>query len=129
MRQSNLFPISLRCNDKGWSEHSFQNAFMRVRPKDKTWYGYDVEIMSPTDVVFIVYSMADATYGGLGKADYNLQATVSPDLTAPYIDRRIVELAAQRRTAELAAEEARIVEQYANELRAALSLAKSETPQ
>jgi hypothetical protein len=119
-----IFPIIIKCDDKGWSERSFEKAFIEAKPKEKAWFAYDVEIASPTTVVFRVFDMRDSFYGGVGDVSFCVEATVSPELTRPHIEREIHRMAAERRATEIEAYEARLVARYADEIREALSLVR-----
>lgn len=116
-----IFPITLACNDKGWSTHAFQKAFLAAKPDQLIWYGYDTIIHSPTEVEFVVYDM-DNVYGGRGKKTGAFKTEVAADLTADDINRKIMFLAAQRRKAEWEAIEAEIISGYAEEIRTAAGL-------
>lgn len=113
-----IFPISLPCNQKGWSEHAFRKAFMDAKPEGLIWYGYDTIIHSPFQVEFVVYDMHDNVSGGLGKQIANFKATVFEETTRDAIDRRIMALAAARRHRELKQTEDDIIRRYADEIRA-----------
>jgi hypothetical protein len=121
-----IFPITLACDDRGWSAYSFQKAFRAAKPEGLTWYGYDTIIHSSTDVEFVVYDMENNVHGGLGKKTGQFRATVPPSLTANDIDRKIVFLATERREAELRAAEQSIIAGYADEMRASLALSSKE---
>lgn len=117
-----IFPITLPCNDRGWSAYTFQKAFLAAKPDKLIWYGYDTIIHSPTEVEFVTYDMQDNVYGGLGKKTATFKTEVSTDLTADDINRKIMSLAALRRKAEWKAIEAEIISGYAEEIRAAAGL-------
>lgn len=122
----NIFPIKLPCDPLGWSSYSLQPYFLRATPADLTWYSYDTIIHSQSSVEFVVYDMADNTYGGVGKSIASFKADVPVNATAEAIDRRIVTLARARREAELRAAEEEIINSYAAGIRASLAVSPPE---
>lgn len=121
-----IFPISLSCREDGWSEYSFRSHFNAAKPVNLVWYAYDTIIHSPISVEFVVYDMADNTYGGLGKKIASLKTAVPAESTSRAIDRKIMSLAQARRAEELRAAEEAIINSYAAGIRAALSVSSPD---
>lgn len=116
-----FFPFTLPCTDQGSGSYEFRPYFMKARPENLIWYGYDTVINSPVDVEFIVYDMRDNVYGGLGKKIATLNAVVPDTVTSGPINERARYLARSRRAQELAQTEALIVSRYADEILAEMS--------
>ncbi len=128
---NNIFPIELYAYE---GEHytssafefrkDFQKAFddQRATGSIKHYFAYDVIIHSKTNVSFVVYDMRDNIYGGIGAKLGTIDATVDPSVTEKAIKDRIYRLAKERRRVELAIIEEDIIEQYAEDYRAFLSV-------
>lgn len=116
----NVFPFTLHCNGKGWSEHRYRDFFLSAKPAGLSWFGYDTILHSRTDIEFVVYDMKDSFYGGLGSVVCRFRSVVPPAVTKEHVEQRIFLLAAERREKELADEEAAIVRRYASEIRRSL---------
>lgn len=118
----NIFPINIPCCDQGGGSYAFRSFFMATRPKDIIWYGYDSIILSKTEVEFVIYDMFDDMFdncrGGLGAEITRFKALVPESTTERFIERRILDLAMERRTIEIIAAEGEIVKRYADEIRA-----------
>lgn len=119
-----FFPFTLGAWDSGygWSRSptDFQGAFMANKPEGLVWYAYDVEVKSPTLVEFTVYDMACNVKGGIGRKIAEFGATVEPWVTQTAIEARVKVLAQAVRDRELARQEERKVEGYADDLKRAL---------
>lgn len=118
----NVFPFTLYCGANGGGDHTFRNTFMAHRPKDVTWYGYDVVVNSPTSVTFVVYNMHDNYRGGLGKEILRFDVNVPVEVTLPRIGERAMFLAAAKRQEELDEAEEKIVQRYAQDILTAAML-------
>lgn len=118
-----IFPIHIRSNNQGHVIGEFRAAYLAARtPKMDSWFCFDVLIRSRTEVTFIVFGMWSNVSGGKGEEKYRFDAVVSPELTASAIERKIVSLATDRRLRELDAAENRIIDGYADEIRAELEM-------
>ena len=118
-----VFPFTLYADRvKGWSDYDFRKDFMKVRPRDLVWYGYDVIIESVTQVTFIAYDMRDMCHGGLGDKIAEFPATVDKTITSACIERRIWCMAERARDHELAATELLKITEHAERIRAANGL-------
>lgn len=120
-----LFPFILYCEEKGdGSVHSalkFREVFINSKPKEiGSFYGYDVQVLSPREVEFTVYGMRDNCRGGLGAVTGKFKAYVNAKTTEDAIEARIKTMASDRRRMELELMEAKIVRGYAEELRTLL---------
>lgn len=120
MSAADVFPITLACNGKGWSAFDYRDTFLSHKPKDASWYGYDVVIHDREEVEFVAYNIRDCFSGGLGNEAFRFKVGVPRHLTKKDVERRLWYLAEERRMAELAAQEKVIVSGYADDLRAAL---------
>jgi hypothetical protein len=122
-----FFPFRVECEQRldgqVWSSHEFRNVYNANRPKDKSWYAYDVVVKSPSLVEFIVYDMHDMCYGGLGKEIRRFEAKVHPELTRKSIERRAGMFALERRDRELVEQERAILLRYRDEILATLEAA------
>lgn len=118
-----LFPFTifaLETTHYTMSAHGFRGAFLAAKPKDLTWYAYDVIVKSRTEVEFTVYSMRDNCYGGIGEKIATFEAVVDPSLTAGPIENEALRRGHEKRAEELMAIERRMVRRYADELLATL---------
>ena len=127
---SRTFPITLRCDRmKGWPlTRDFQPAFDKARPKNHTYYGYDVVILDPTHVQFITYEMEDFYHGGVGREKHRYLAEVPAALTRGFIERKLMQMAQEKRTAELKAQEEAIVKSYFDTLCAEFDATQAPPP-
>lgn len=113
---SNLFPFCLFAEETPHftsSERDFQQTFLATKPADMSWFAYDVVILSPTQIEFIVYNMRCIASGGIGEPIANFSATVPAVLTLKHMERRAFSLARARRDEELLEAERKIVKSYA----------------
>ena len=117
MSNPGVFPVTREANDKGWSAYQYREAFRAARPPKLTYYAYDVIIHSRTEVEFIAYDMRDNLMGGLGDEIGRFKATVPANLTKDDVERAIISAAALRLAAERAADDRRLIQAYADELR------------
>lgn len=96
-----IFPFTLAYNDTGHSVFSpdkFRDILLKNKPKNLNWHAYDVEIISPTKIKFIVY---DIRVGfGLDRYDSVKEKVgqfivddVDPRVTESSIHTRILNLA------------------------------------
>lgn len=101
---------------------AFLAAFKPVRDQDRraSYYAYDVIIHSRTSVEFVVYDMRDNLCGGIGDETHRLKAKVKASLTREDVEDAIYRAAELRRSAELFLAEQRIIDGYADEIRASL---------
>lgn len=116
-----VFPITLSCDDRGWSEYRYREFFLANKPKGLTWFAYDTIILSETEVEFVVYDMRCNYSGGRGVEIERFKAAVPKEIIGSDIEKKIVAVAAARRGEELAAHEKRIIAGYADEIRAAMN--------
>ncbi len=115
-----IFPIVVPCSEQGFGAHAFNKIFLAKKPEDMIWHGYDSVIHSRTDVEFFVFDMLDNCRGGVGKEIARFKAVVPESTTEKFIERRIMDLAMEKRTIEIIAAEGEIVKRYADEIRAAM---------
>lgn len=131
-----FFPLMVYSNGQH-GIHSFLDSFLKNKPKkiekkysfsdytyeeDFYWYDFDVKIISPTEVEFIVFDMEDFCYGGRGRKIHSFKAEVSKNETKKYIDAKLMKNAIARRDKELKEIERKICQGYADEERRALGL-------
>lgn len=108
-----LFPFTLFADrSPGYCHHRYYNAFIGTNPP-RAWFGFDVIVSAPTEVIFVVYDMHDMVHGGLGKEITRRCATVDAELTRIDCNARAKELAREFRAKELAEKEERIIYNYA----------------
>lgn len=119
--EEQIFPITLHCDMRGWSEYRYREFFCRNKPKEMTWFAYDTIIHGETDVEFVAYGMRCNYSGGLGEEIGRFNASVPSALTGEDIEKKILAVAAKRREDELADQERRIIAGYADEIRAAMN--------
>lgn len=80
----NPFPIRFYATDTyGWADcpklaKVIWNRIRTSRPQVKTWYGTDLEILSPDSIKLFVYDIADNFHGGIGD---RIHEEVITDLT------------------------------------------------
>lgn len=98
------------------SPYDFRKAFSANKPEGVVWYAYDVVVKSPTLVEFVVYSMRDMCFGGIGEQIATFDAIVDRSVTGPAMLREATRTAQYRRFQELEAAEAAIVARYAREI-------------
>jgi hypothetical protein len=112
-----LFPFLLLAEETPHftsSPYAFRPAFLANVPKDLLpYFAFDVEVKSPTHVVFTVYDMRDTCYGGIGKAKGTFEATVDPEITKEFILRQATFVAKRRRADEKRAAEEALIAHYA----------------
>lgn len=85
MTTPNIYPIKFFAYDNG---HYIENnklamdLWMRDRKNvapNITWYGLDLEIVSPAAVLIHVREIADSLSGGIGKVVFTYQPTLTDD--------------------------------------------------
>jgi hypothetical protein len=121
-----FFPFKLEAQQMPtWvdSPRDFREVFQANRPKNKSCYGYDVKVLSATQVEFTAFGMADSYYGGIGEPIATFEVTVDPEVTRKSIVRRAGQFAFWRREAELVAQENAILMRYRDEILATLEAA------
>lgn len=114
-----MFPFYLSPVDCGaWVESpkGFRKTWEAARPDDMTWYAYGVEVVSTDSVIFSVYNMLDCVSGGLGCVFAKVPASVGEDTIREAVAQQAVLLATARRNRERAAEEQRLIANYAAEI-------------
>lgn len=115
----NIFPIKLYAyqSQSGHtnSESAFKDLFYSTKSKDMVWYAYDVHILSTNQVEFIVYDMRDSFHGGIGKEIGRYKVFCETKLTDKFIDKRLMEIAVDRRRNELEQIEQDIIDSYYKE--------------
>lgn len=99
-----------------FSPREFYAAYMEAKPEGLSWFGYDVEVRSPTEVTFYVLDMADFARGGRGRVVKQISAKVDQSVTKKAIERRLWTIAVEKRKQELRDAEDRIIAGYADEL-------------
>jgi hypothetical protein len=110
-----FFPFTLHAEETPHytqSEGKFRAVFNAVRPKDLSWFAYDVVIKSPTYVTFVMYDMRDNCSGGLGKYIGKCHSVVDAKLTRPFIEKQAQRRAVARRARELHAAENALIARY-----------------
>jgi len=119
-----LFPFTIRAHEveEGavHNPYNFRDAFIEFKPKDMSWYAFDVTIKSPIHLRFTAYGMRSNMVGGIGKRLGEFDGYVKASLTAASIENRIKAMAEDRRRTELELAEAKIIRGYADELRSLL---------
>lgn len=108
-----LFPFTLKCDHRGWSDHSFRQTFMDYKPRGMSWYAYDVIVTSPSEVEFVAYGIFCPAKGGVGDEITRFKADVPASLTCQSIKHQAERLALAFRKKELAGAENLIVSGYA----------------
>lgn len=117
-----VFPIILYARrDCGSSSYDFRKVFYSVKPKDFTFYAYDVVIRSRTKVTFNVFDMADNFYGGVGKKIAEYEAKVTSDMTKPHIDKKLMYLAEMIRAEEIEKAEKALINAHYGRLKKLLN--------
>lgn len=134
-----FFPFTVYAPNESGGPYEFREAFDANRPETyevvETWgtyehrsmrkftyFGYDVIVLSATEVEFVCYSILDTCYGGRGDLFHRFKAKVNKSVTTPAINRRLVSRAVDRRDEELRQAELLIIKAYANEEKLALGL-------
>lgn len=118
-----IFPIELPAFDGPHyteSSRDFRKVFLAAFKKSdlKKWYAYDVRIDGLTTVTFTVYDMYDNCYGSIGKKIGVIEnVEVSKVLTKPFIDKKIWQLATDKRAKELAEKEEKHIRAHADKIR------------
>jgi hypothetical protein len=112
-----VFPITLRCTPDGHYPYGWRETFLAAKPAKMVWFAFDVIIHTPTGVEFIAYSF-DELHFHVGDEIGRFHVDVSRDLTENDINRKILILAKNRRLKELEDEELKIINRYADEIRA-----------
>ncbi|WP_353645728.1 hypothetical protein [Mesorhizobium sp. WSM2239] len=113
---NNIFPITLPCNNRGWSAPEFRSTFLSAKPADLTWYSYDVIIHSRTLVEFVVYDIRCSSTGGRGAEKARFNTYVLRGLTTYTVKQKARRLAEERRAKELFEKEEAIIKRYMAEI-------------
>lgn len=136
----NFFPIRIYADPNfGGGPWDYRKIFDANRPKEykrvekwrtfvhERWekfiyYQFDVIVLSQTEVEFVCFDMEDFCYGGRGKEIHRFRVTVDKSVTRKTIETKLFNRAMFRRDTELAAEELKICNRYADEERKALGI-------
>jgi hypothetical protein len=92
--------------------YDFRPVFMAHRPKDMTWFAYDVIVKSRDEIEFVVFDMRCNVSGGIGKEIGRIPAVVPEVLTLKHINDQARRRAIAKREWELHNAEKRIIERY-----------------
>jgi hypothetical protein len=92
--------------------YDFRPTFMAHRPKDMTWFAYDVIVKARDEIEFVVFDMRDNCSGGIGKQIGRFAAVVPEALTLKHINDEARRRAFAKREWELHNAEKRIIERY-----------------
>lgn len=112
-----FFPFTLKCDRaNGWSAYDFKGLFLATKPKDTTWYAYDVVVLSPSRVEFIAFGMRDSYHGGVGEVIGRYAAEAPSSVMRPSLVDRALKLGKQRFLREQELRDTEIIATYANEL-------------
>lgn len=112
-----MFPFTLYCDrERGWSNVNFRPLFLSNKPKELIWYAYDVNILSKSEVEFIVYDIKDAVYGGVGSKLLSFICSADENLVKEFVVDRATSMAIVKRKQELNKEEDFIVAGYTNSI-------------
>lgn len=115
-----FFPFTLKCRDRGGyvqSPTEFRHVFFEARPKDASYYAYDVIVKSPRHIEFVVFGMHCPVRGGLGRETYRVDVdNLDPETSKSALSSRAKELARKRRKQELDDIEAGIIQRYSKEI-------------
>ena len=134
-----FFPFRLYSNENGNSPWGFNGTFQANRPEElvitETWgtyvhtcrvkfsyYCFDVIIHSQTEIEFVCFDMEDNCYGGKGKEIHRFSVTVDKSVTNEYVGRRLFYRGIDRRERELAEQERKHYQKFADEERKALGI-------
>lgn len=91
-----IFPFTSYANRRnGASDLKFQKKFLEVKPRDASWFAYDVDILSPNEIEFTVFGMNHFN-GRVGEVLYRIpNVEMEPEQLLPVIKRRILRLATE----------------------------------
>lgn len=135
-----FFPFRLYSNDQGHNIYGFDAVFQKNRPekieiieaKGTQWqytrterfsyYAYDVIIHSQTEIEFVCFDMYDMCFGGKGKEIHRFKVTVDKKVTNEYVGRRLFSRGIDARERELAAQERKRYQKFADAERKALGI-------
>jgi hypothetical protein len=110
-----FFPFTVYGGEHARVAPDFRAAFHRVRPEGFSWYCADVEVLSPVDVVFVVYDMRSMASGGRGREIARWPAGLGdPAVSRQAMARRAISLGAEQLVLEQLAAERRTTAGYAN---------------
>ena len=90
--------------------------FMHTKPKDMSWYGYDVAVLSTSAVEFRAFDMGDTVHGGIGDEIGRWSAEATTEMLRSTLIARAIQLGTQRLEREREREEQAIIAAYADEL-------------
>ncbi len=108
MSQSDIFPFTIHCYDNGHyieMDNRYRETWLSIKPKDYTWYCYDVTIKSRTEITFTIYGMRDTCYGGIGEKQDQFEVTVDKELTDKSIEKECKRIAREIRQKQIDDEE------------------------
>ena len=114
MMTRKVFPARIRCHDMGnWVNmpELARSIWMRIRPKDLTWYCVDLEILSPTSVRLFVYSMENNFHGGIGEVIAERVIETLPAAEQKMLDELVLKIYTAEAAAELNRREERLRQQ------------------
>lgn len=93
-----------------------------TRREKFSYYAFDVIVLSQTEVEFVCFDMYDNYWGGKGKEFHRFTATVDKSVTNKHVGRRLFARGIDRRERELAEQERKKCQKFADEERAALGI-------
>lgn len=118
-KKEDVFPIEIPCPYyEGGGEYRFQDIWLEHRPKEKTWFGYDVIIHDSKTVELIGYEPG-RRYCDHYRGDEFFRKTVgvAASLTKPFIEARLRRLAEERLAEEERIQRETVINQYMYEIR------------
>lgn len=114
---TDIFPFTIHCDrEHGHMRSDLMSLFLSVKPRGMTWYGADTIFLSPTEIEFVVYNMADVVHGGVGYETARIRHQCPTPIATQYITDRCIRVAKDQRAVELELREAAIIAQYADSL-------------
>lgn len=114
-----MFPFTVFADDTPHytsSPYDFRSAYEAARNGMSGGFAYNVVVNSPTEITFQVFGMRDTCYGGIGKHLWDIDATVSPEITKNAIRNQAYDMARFRRAKELQEAEDRLIDGYVDEI-------------
>ncbi len=112
-----FFPINFFCDPKtGQSEYYFRDIFLKEKPEELIWYSYDVIILSPTLIEFVVYGMQSSLFGGVGDELLRLKVLCDLELIRRPITEHALKVSRFKLEVLIEVLKTRIAKSYATEL-------------